>query len=497
VRGTLPDVKQADLRVGDEYAARTYKPYDGAPHVAQVRVVSVDGHGKATVHVVDPGPKPPSAGWGAKPLKRGAKVQIATRDIECLWGEWPARAAAINATYEAEAAKRRAQHEEYDRKQADRTKIDPDRALPEEYEERFYYEDLEDEELATVCAEYLKSHRTTWFGGPAELQALLRDLPMKVGRDILAASGRRGESAAPGSVAGTFARAAEFLVHARRAERQGVETGRFGDHGLGQADIDFVNALMADVAAAGGELVLPPVPRLPHRLEPGERAMASVFGWLRLAVGSTNGRSLHSPACHTIRSESAALANHLPWWQVILEHPNRLCGVCYGPSLRDLLPMVGFTAASDVWNDRGRDRVERWQHAAFQRLVAAAAAARARIAEPDITLTWRIVAALADDAPGGEGWDAYKVMTAWSSGVVRDEVEAMSADQRNAALELAQDRMSKLESALPSSQRLAPLPHPCDEQALRQRYGELKDRHEHEVPDFDLLLFTLPGAMRW
>lgn len=51
-------MKQADLRVGNEYALPTYQPYDAAPLAARVRVASIDGQGKVTVLVVDPGPKP-------------------------------------------------------------------------------------------------------------------------------------------------------------------------------------------------------------------------------------------------------------------------------------------------------------------------------------------------------------------------------------------------------------------------------------------------------
>lgn len=59
IRETLAIVKQADLRVGSEYAFPTYKPYDGGPLAACVRVVSIDGGGRVTVRVIDPGTKPP------------------------------------------------------------------------------------------------------------------------------------------------------------------------------------------------------------------------------------------------------------------------------------------------------------------------------------------------------------------------------------------------------------------------------------------------------
>lgn len=59
---------------------------------------------------------------------------------------------------------------------------------------------------------------------------------------------------------------------------------------------------------------------------------------------------------------------------------------------------------------------------------------------------------------------------------------------------LARERLTALEAALPSSQRLLPLPRAVDVQVLRERYKDLKRRLEDTVPQLDRLLFTLPGA---
>ena len=135
-------MKQADLRLGNEYAYPTYKPYDAAPVAARVRVVSVDGRGRVTVRVVDPGAKPPKNAWGARPVKRGEERQVATRDIVCLWEEWPERAACIGAELEARAAKQRSWYDELEQSRADRLIVDAGRVLPEEYDDEFTRADI-------------------------------------------------------------------------------------------------------------------------------------------------------------------------------------------------------------------------------------------------------------------------------------------------------------------------------------------------------------------
>lgn len=105
-------MKQADLRVGSEYAFPTYQPYDAAPLAARVRVLSVDGGGKVTVRVVDAGAKPPKNAWDARPVKRNEQRQVTTRDIACPWEEWADRAASIGAERDARVAEQRAQHDD-------------------------------------------------------------------------------------------------------------------------------------------------------------------------------------------------------------------------------------------------------------------------------------------------------------------------------------------------------------------------------------------------
>jgi hypothetical protein len=493
----LAIVKQANLHVGSEYAFPTYKPYDAAPLAARVRVVSVDGGGKVTVRVVDPGTEPPRNAWGARPVKRNEQRQVATRDIACPWPEWADRAAATGAEREARVAEQRAQHEDFARRRADRLVVDAKRALPDEYDEKYFDAETDAEERAALGKAFIEARGLGPYATLDELTPLLVDLPVPVLRDILAVYVDRG-SGGPGTVASTFLRSAELLEVARVASmgRAGSVSGEIPQPGrlLGEADTAFVTAIREGIAASGGELLLPPVPALPAWVDEDERAVAPTFGWLRLAVGDTGGELLHSPGCASVRSRPILLTDHLPWWLVMIERPRRMCGRCGGPGVRDLVPMAGFVAAVDVWHERGRGRIERWQQTAFQRLLAATAAARAQTLEPDITLAWRIVAALVENAPDESGWAAYAVVAATDWNRLSEELEKLTPPQREAARVLGRDRLTALEAALPSSQQPLPLPRAAAANVLRQRYRHLKELLQDTVPQLDRLLFTLPGA---
>lgn len=121
-------------------------------------------------------------------------------------------------------------------------------------------------------------------------------------------------------------------------------------------------------------------------------------------------------------------------------------------------------------------------------------AARARILEPDITLTWRIVTALTEDAPAENGWAAHAAVAATYWNRLDDEFGKLAPPQLEAARVLARDRLITLASALPSSQRPLPLPQAASLKVLRQRYTQLKELLQDMVPQMDRLLFTLPGA---
>jgi hypothetical protein len=499
-RDMLAVVKQADLNVGSDYAFPTYKPYDAAPLAARVRVVSVDGGGKVTVLVIDPGAKPPKNAWGARPLKRNERPTVATRDIACPWAEWTDRAASIaaelKARVEARAAEAQGWRDDHDRQRADRLVVDAGRVLPEEYDEEHFYAEADAEERAALSKAYIKARGLGPYATLDELMPLLVDLPVPVLRDILAADDHR-RSGAQGTVASTFMRAAALLEVARvasmdrdHASRDIPQPGKL----LGESDIAFVDAIREHIAATGGELLLPPVPPLPDWVGEEERAMAPVFGWLRLAIADTSGERLHSPGCQFVRSCPVLLADHAPWWHVMLENRRRLCGTCSGPGVRDLVPIAGFVAAVDVWQDRGRGRIERWQQAAFQRLLSKTAAARAQALEPDITLAWRITAALVEDAPAENGWAAYALAAATAWNRLGEELDKLTPTQQEAARVLTRDRLTALEAVLPLSQRPLPLPQSVNVDVLRQRCRQLNTLLQDAVPQLDRLLFTLPGA---
>jgi hypothetical protein len=190
-------VKQAELHIGNEYALPTYKPYDAAPLAARIRVVSIDGGGKVTVRVVDPGVVPPKDAWGARPVKRNERRQVTTRDIACPWEQWADRAASIGAELRVRVAEHQARHDDFERRHADRLVIDAERALPTEYDEEFFDAEQDAEERATLSGSYIKARELGPYATLDELRPLLVDLPVPVLRDILAtdAHGRPGAPA--------------------------------------------------------------------------------------------------------------------------------------------------------------------------------------------------------------------------------------------------------------------------------------------------------------
>lgn len=491
-------MKQADLHVGYDYAFPTYKPRDSKPMAARVQVISVDGQGRVTIRVVDAGTPPPKNAWNARAVTQNEQRQVATRDIACPWEEWPEHSASIGATLEARAVERRRWLDDMKSGRTDRLAINPERTLPNKYEEEDFDEDEDTEERSALMDAYVETRRPSRYITPDRLQPLLANLPVPVLRDILAVD-IRGELGESGTVASTFKRAARLFETTLIASR-GRSGHTFGAISrphqlLGETDVAFVNAVRDNVSATGGDLLIPTVPPLPEWVDKQARAVAPALGWLRLAVGDTGGDHLHSPGCASSYSKSSLLSDHLPWWMVMLERPQHLCGRCGGPDLRDLVPLTGFVAAADVWQDRGRNRIERWQQAAFQRLLSATAAARAQIAEPDVTLTCRIVAALSTDAPGDDGWAAYAFANATQWNQAGRDFEKLTLEEQQTAHALVRDRLATLEAALPPSQRPLPQPEDVDLDGLRRRYAELKDLLRESVPQLERVLFTLPDAI--
>ena len=498
-------MRYEDLRAGDEYALPTYEPGIGVPQAARVRLVSADGGGMATVLVVEPGPKPPVSAYGAKSFKADETLQVSTRRLICPWNQWEARAAAsrgaVRAGRAAEAEASRAAHA---RERRDRIAIRPERVLPDAYEqarhERFDLDvDADEAEREALSNAYVKVRGLGPQCPPQQVRALLGHLPVPVLRDILAAD-RHGRPGEPGSVAAVFARAASLIEAARLGMQATMSfvlpTGTAG--WATEADVEFVHAIEARVAAGGGRLSIPPVPALPEWVDERARAIAPVFGWLRLALASTEGNRLHAAGCRSVRFTPVAQCAHRPWWSIMLEDGYSICGRCHGPAPRDLVALAGFAAASDVWQARGRRRIEEWQQQAFQHLIAASAEARAQVCEPDITLAHRVVGAFAEHTPGEVGWDAYGLGAAeWWHGPART-AQALGPAEREAARVLLRERVAVLERVLPEANRLPALDAAAEVDALRRRYAEVKTLLGDLcawMPPIDKLVFTLPNAM--
>jgi hypothetical protein len=485
-------MRQADLKVDHEYAFVTYKGYGSLPSVAQVRLSAIDGGGRATVKVIDPGEKPKYAlSW--KPIKRGEKRQVQTRDIYCLWSEWPDRAAALRSELAEQEAQRQTQRDEEARRKADRVTLDPNRGLPDQYDEEYVYDDTDAKERAALVKAYMQVDGMRRHDALDPLHPALANLPLLVMRDILSrATLAWSETAQAGTVGSTFERAARLLHYAQRSK-----SGPNPSHLIAESDLAFVAAICDSVAESGGQILLPPVPPMPDWVRDTDRLSAPVFGWLRLAVGDTTGSMLHQPDCYVLRGNSRSVdtADHLPWWHVMLEDPRqRICGVCHGPGIRDVLALAGFLAAADVWDGRGRDRIEQWQVESFYQLLHVTYAARVNMLEPDVTLLSRIVTVLSEDTPGEDGWHAYALLRRSSWNDLGKEFANLSPAKQEAARSLTLRRLSMLESALPQSQRPLPLPRNADTDVLRERYLAHVHSLSDTVPRLDRLLFTLPGA---
>jgi len=302
-----PDEDQIDLVTGEEYAYPTFDPYDGPPAAARVRVVSMDGGGKATVAVLDPGPTARGALEKAGRLRRGEKKQVATREIACRWADWAERVAASVAEKETRAAERRQWHDDNDRRRADRTRVDPGRPLPDTYDpdaDLWYGDD--EEERAELAKAYLEGRSFGARVTPDSVAALLRDLPLFVARDIVAAT-RFEDSPAAGTVAAVFARAAGLFKRVR-LDARGDRTPWLILQGR---DAAYIAAACEQVAASDGQVVLPFVPLLPGWLDRDVRAMGRAFGWLRVAVGDTSGTRIHDPGCRAITAQSLKDSGHV------------------------------------------------------------------------------------------------------------------------------------------------------------------------------------------
>lgn len=213
------------------------------------------------------------------------------------------------------------------------------------------------------------------YASEDDLKPLLPDIPVRVGRDIAAAV-QAFPNPSPGTVGSVYARAGRLLELARIAAKDRGGGSTPPAMVLTADDQAFLEAVLARQESIGGQLTLPPAPRLPDWAATDDSALIGDFGWIRVALGNTSGDNLHDPGCRTISGGSLEDADHIPWWQLLLEPPRRICGVCNGPGVRDLPALAAFVAASDAWQERERASLEPWQITAVQKLVIAAAPSR-------------------------------------------------------------------------------------------------------------------------
>lgn len=478
-------MRKADIVIGSEYAVGG--SWFGA---ARVRVLALEPGARALVQVIE------APGTAASDLgEPGATVSVATRRLT-TWDDWHQKEADRDRHLAAERAAALAA-------QAREGEIDPDRRLPATYETTVARGDRPYEE---AFDEALGESRSI----PVVDDALSL-LPSAVQRDVVAAAVEQRDSnwayraipyrdssappAPPATRVGDVFVRAVWLAH-------GAHRARSRDRVIVDHDADFVDACVAAVAADGGVLEMPFVPRVPvvsgNRPSTGQVVRAPL-GWVRLAYGDTTGKRLHVPSCSILKGwgRDDDEGPTMPLWQATLTES---CGVCGGPGIMPTRAWVAFAAASDTWASRARATPEAWQVAALVHLLAEAAVARADSNEPDRTAAAVVLDALADDVPGDEGWAAYKLLSPFH--------QAPDAGaERDAAIALAYRRLRTLSDALGANRR-PPEQHELTsitgrirggdtarvEQALIRWWRDLEDAAA-DVPGLELALFGLPGAI--
>jgi hypothetical protein len=261
---------------------------------------------------------------------------------------------------------------------------------------------------------------------------------------------------------------------------------------MNQQDVEFVQAVSADIESRGGRFTLPFVPRLPPppKFARDERPeVLATFGWLRLSFGDTSGDKWHGFGCPRVRDP---LPGDRPatktWWEVSLAPDHLYCGVCWGPGLHHLVEVAHFAAASDVWAARGGADIEPWQRVALVRLIGAAGEDAAFAGDGDPSLAARVTDALMDDLPEEDGDRAYQLFIQGRYGYPPHNLGDAEVEQ---SLRLARERLERVRELLPPDQSPLPLPRSATIEQLR--------RHHAAVaavvlgPCLDRVLFGMPN----
>lgn len=469
-------MRQSDIDVGQEYAYDTRSVHSYRDR-ARVSVTSAPSGGRVAVLILKAVPGPD---YDGKVQRVGQTVVVETRRISGPWQQWQADA---KAAKEAAEAKQR----EHDIADARREETDPVRELPATYQPEWARHSHPFE-----AAQLDSAYRAAGGLGPygtIDAGAMLGPLPDELRRDVLAATAAEQARAetGPGTVGAVLARCAQVLA-ASRVEQDGYQ----GDWPLRACDGDFINAVVAEAAAGGGQLLLPPTPNLPSWATLGP--LVAPMGWLRAAFAYTSGQKVHAPGCRTTGHREGADAPTMPLWQVAITDQAHICGSCGGPGLKQLVEFAHFAAAADVWDARGRTGIERWQRAALARLLGATLVERLSGGEPDVTAAASLVGALSRDAPGADGWDAYYLANSRA-----DQLEKMGAAARAAARDLAVRRVNQALGALPANLRLIPLARSATEAHVALTFKNLVALVAallgEPLRDVQILMWTLPGRI--
>lgn len=476
-------MRQADVRVGVVYAfiGNSYPEV-----VARIRPTAPAKNGQVEAELLDKPMLPKGRSVDGLTVKPGGKkCTVSTRRIYGTWDEWLAEVArreAVRARYEKESALFEAQIK-------DLTNPDPNRLVPQSYElQRWVGKDVRWDNSSREASRRLGEASAPfreWSRSPEQLletAALFKDLPAGLCRDMVAALEDRenyqewiephqARISAGATVVVALARAARLLNALRYKSSSLVGPDQFID----DADVAFVQAVVADVESRGGQFLLPFVPPLPpsssysfRHNDRSERA-CEVLGWIRLGIADTEGVKLHAVGCQHVREPvPGEQPITRPWWQVRISPARAVCGTCGGPGFASPLEVAHFVAASDVWAARGMGEIETWQRIAVVRLMNVTAEDALRKGEGQPSIDSLVAAALMKDLPGEEGDDAYRLFLGTPYGFMPHGLDEAAAAR---AITLARERMEVVRATLPLS--VAPV-----ELSIDATLEQVRERHK-------------------
>jgi hypothetical protein len=476
----------AEIEVGAEYA---HRENSWSQDASRVVVRAKLGGQRLQVKILEP------AKGAGRPVRRGAIVEVTSRRLVSSWADWPALSAAEQAERDKQAAEQRENQTRYEQEFV----ADPSRMMPDTYDDRYArtvdsIEDLRDWPIPSP--RFLR--RPDQRNLAAAALSVLNGLPVYLVRDLLAAATLDMEASSSsdrpeGTVGAVLEPVVRLLTDAMDWSRHGYLANRVPNE-VWAASSRFVDACVAEVDRQGGHIQPPASPQFENPTFPGP-------GWLRVSYGWTSGRRIHAPDCHVLKSQQLHPADAPTWpaWRLNLPGSDP-CGNCGGPAPAATPALLGFLTAAVVWRHRSGKTLEQWQLRSCLTMLADAARSRAIEVEPDRDWVNHVVTALLSDRPG-DSWDAYKAMIPFSY-----EYEQLDDARQMDALRLTYSRLSILDKALPASRRPDDHMRPVEDlvgdsgqrrETVRSWYSSRRAACSEELPDFDLLLFTLPGAVKW